>query len=203
MRHGPGEYASLAPATCCGEAVGVGEASVRGSSRSGGFSDAKSREWDHAFGAVLQVNPTRSVQGRAQGRHSAPPWPHDKPCGQTSERSKLFDGSSDHGLLLAPRPPDSLGPLVRAVGVFGPIARVDEVKDRQLSGTRVTTKNREVVAPVNDPPQYAGGGFRRQPQLKHRIEAGEVSEYRLAIPSVAAGTYAWTGPWISGTSAKH
>jgi hypothetical protein len=89
-------------------------------------------------------------------------------------------------MLLVPRPPDSVGPLVGAVVVVGLIAHVEEVKDGQLSGTRVTTKNREVVAPVNDTPQYVGGAFRGQPQLQQRIEASEVSEYRLAITSVAA-----------------
>jgi hypothetical protein len=39
---------------------------------------------------------------------------------------------------------------------------------------------------TNDTPQYVGGAFRGQPQLQQRIEAGEVSEYRLAITSVAA-----------------
>jgi hypothetical protein len=77
------------------------------------------------------------------------------------------------------------------------------VKDGQLSGTRVAAKNREVVALADHAPQYVGGACRRQPQLEQGVEAGEVSKYRLAITSIAAGTYACAGPSISGTSAKH
>jgi hypothetical protein len=89
-------------------------------------------------------------------------------------------------MLLVPRLPDSVGPLVGAVVVVDLIAHVEEVTDGQLSGTRVTTENREVVAPVNYTPQYVGGAFRRKPQLEQRIEPGKVNEYRLAITSVAA-----------------
>jgi hypothetical protein len=85
------------------------------------------------------------------------------PCGQASQRSKLSDGSSDHGMLLVPRPPDSVSPLVGAVVVIALIAHVEKVKDGQLSGTRVTTKNREVVAPVNDTPQYVVAHFAGSP----------------------------------------
>jgi hypothetical protein len=95
--------------------------------------------------AVPRVN--TKCRTKRPTRNSPSPIPDagvlcDRPsCGQASEQSKLSDCSSDHGMLLVPRLPDSVGPLMGAVVVVSLIAHVEEVKDGQLSGTRVTTKS--------------------------------------------------------------